>query len=131
MIPSSVDNGGSETAAWEPVTVEVLKTALCDCVSMLADARSPYIAGSQSDEEWDKQRQYRLDDIRALLITPASGAAQSPSPQSVAPDLETQVVEAITEWVGETDPDHAIAAAREAIAIVRRAVSPPGRPARR
>jgi hypothetical protein len=32
--------------------------------------------------------------------------------------LEDRVVEAITEWVGETPPEHALAAAREAIAIV-------------
>jgi hypothetical protein len=38
--------------------------------------------------------------------------------------LETRVVEAITEWVGETAPEHAIAAAREAITIVRDALAP-------
>src|SRR5882672_2431050 len=48
----------------------------------------------------------------------ADGDPLCARPQADA-SLEDRVVEAITEWVGPTPPEHALAAAREAIAIIR------------
>lgn len=61
------------------------------------------------------------DDIKRLLAEydRLRATAAAPAQRPTGADLENRVIEAITEWVGETEPDHALAAAREAIAIVR------------
>jgi hypothetical protein len=66
---------------------------------------------SALDFEWARQRGYILPNNGSGKLSPAQCSADS--------DLEERVVEAITEWIGETPPEHAIAAAREAIAVVR------------
>jgi hypothetical protein len=60
-----------------------------------------------------------LTCMRSCIEVLEAQLAERCSADSEPADLEQRVVDAITEWVGETPPEHAVAAAREAIAIVR------------
>ena len=44
-----------------------LRTALQWAVALISDARSNYIAGSQYDIEWDRQKASVISDATALL----------------------------------------------------------------